>query len=66
LIEYQGKQHYEPIAFFGGEENFKKQRINDELKRTYAKEKGLYLVEIPYQITSKEGIEKVLHSFLKK
>lgn len=31
-IEYQGKQHFEPVDYFGGEENFIKQKERDELK----------------------------------
>jgi len=31
-FEFQGRQHYEPIEFFGGEETFVKQVERDELK----------------------------------
>lgn len=48
LIECQGKQHYEPIDYFGGEESFKKQLENDNLKRRYCKENNIKLIEIPY------------------
>lgn len=48
IIEYQGKQHYEPIDYFGGEESFKKQLENDNLKRRYCKENNIKLIEIPY------------------
>ena len=47
-IEYQGKQHYTPMEYFGGEEGFKKQQINDNLKRKYCKENNIKLIEIPY------------------
>ena len=47
-IEYQGKQHYTPMKYFGGEEGFKKQQINDNLKRKYCKENNIKLIEIPY------------------
>lgn len=33
IIEYNGKQHYQPVEFFGGEEKFKKQQIRDEALR---------------------------------
>ena len=32
-IEYQGKQHYEPVDFFGGREAFEKNLARDEQKR---------------------------------
>lgn len=54
LIECQGKQHYEPIDFFGGVDSFERQQENDELKRAYAKFIGVPLFEIDYTITDKD------------
>jgi hypothetical protein len=34
-IEYNGRQHYEPIEFFGGISSFHRQMENDSLKRQY-------------------------------
>lgn len=48
LIEYQGKQHNVPIKYFGGEERFKIQKIHDDIKRLYAKEHNIKLLEIWY------------------
>lgn len=48
LIEFQGLQHYQPVEFFGGEEQFKIQQIHDRLKRNYCKAHNLRLIEIPY------------------
>ena len=48
LVEHQGKQHYEPIDYFGGEERFKDQQRKDNIKRNYCKSKGIKLIEIPY------------------
>ena len=48
LIEYQGKQHDTPIEYFGGEEQFKIQQIHDGIKRSYAKEHNIKLLEIWY------------------
>ena len=47
-IEVNGKQHYEPIDYFGGIKTFKKQQINDDIKRNYCKENNILLIEIPY------------------
>ena len=44
-IEYQGEQHYKPIEFFGGETQYQKQVLYDDLKRKYAKDK---LIEIKH------------------
>lgn len=60
LIEYQGEQHYRPNPYFGGEEGYQKQRIRDNIKRDYAKDKGITLLEIPYTYDSYEKIESLL------
>lgn len=48
LIEYQGKQHYSPIDFFGGEKSFEKQQEYDNKKRDYCMKNNIPLIEIPY------------------
>lgn len=60
VIEYQGEQHYRPIDYFGGEENFKKQQKRDSIKRDYCKKNGIKLLEIPYD----KDIEEELNNFL--
>lgn len=47
-IEYQGKQHFEPVEIFGGEEHFKNQVIRDRLKKDLSKKNGVALVHINY------------------
>ena len=47
-IEYQGKQHFEPVDFFGGEEGYKKTVERDKLKRKLSEENGIKLVYINY------------------
>lgn len=49
LIEFQGKQHYEAIDFYGGKEGLKKQQKRDNLKREYCKNKNILLYEISYK-----------------
>ena len=54
IIEYQGRQHYEDVGgVFGGKEKFKRQIMNDSLKRNYCKNKEIKLIEIPYTDLSK-------------
>lgn len=48
LIEYQGKQHYEPSNKFGGKKGFFQQQYNDNQKRRFCALHGLRLIEIPY------------------
>jgi len=47
-IEYQGKQHFEPIELFGGIDNFKLQQKRDELKKELSKKHGIKLVFVNY------------------
>ena len=60
LIERQGKQHAEPIEFFGGEKQFEKQREHDKRKREYAIDNGYNFLEIWYY----EDIEQKLNEYL--
>lgn len=50
LIEYQGKQHYEPIEYFGGEEAFNILIKNDTKKVEYAQMHNIdiVLIDKPY------------------
>lgn len=48
LIEFDGIQHFKPIAYFGGEDNFKKQQINDKIKNEYCFQNNIRLIRIPY------------------
>jgi len=63
LIEYQGKQHFEPIDYFGGLDKFEKQQLHDELKKDYSKSIGVPLIEIPYTANTYEEIIKILQSY---
>lgn len=65
LIEYQGIQHYEPIAHFGGAERFKLQQESDKRKRKYANEHGLLLVEVPYSLDTIEKVSAYLEKEIK-
>lgn len=59
-IEYNGKQHYEPIDFFGGEDAFKIRQQHDKIKKNYCRSNGINLLCISYQ----QDIEKELNKFL--
>lgn len=55
-IEYQGKQHFEPIDFFGGEIAFKEGKKRDELKKKISENNGIKLVYINYWEDINENI----------
>lgn len=51
-VEYQGKQHFESVEYFGGHESFKQNQIRDKRKRELAKNNNceLIYVEPGYEI----------------
>jgi very-short-patch-repair endonuclease len=47
-IEFDGKQHYEPVEHFGGVESFEKLKINDKIKNDYCEDNYIELIRIRY------------------
>lgn len=60
LIEYQGKQHYQPIDYFGGNVTFKIQQKHDKMKADYAKFHNYNLIAVPYTEDTFSKIKKYL------
>jgi len=60
LIEYQGRQHYKSVKRYGGDKHLHVQQKHDEMKRNYAKENGIGLLEIKYTYNNSEKIGKLL------
>lgn len=60
VIEYNGKQHYEPIEYFGGESSFKIQQLHDKIKEDYCKKNNIKLLSIPYNSNIKEQLNNFL------
>lgn len=46
LIECQGKQHYQPVDFFGGQTTYERQIEHDIRKQEYARKRGIPLIEM--------------------
>lgn len=63
LIEFDGRQHFEIIDQWGGEEEFFRRRLNDRAKNEYCKKNNIPLLRIKY--TEKDKIEEILSTFLK-
>ena len=61
-IEYQGKQHYEPIEYFGGLEQFEYIQKHDAIKNEYCKSNGILLLRIQYY--KFDSIEEELNNFI--
>ena len=47
-IEFDGKQHFESVDHFGGDEEFVKRLENDKIKTEYCKNYNIQLIRIRY------------------
>lgn len=56
VIEYNGKQHYEFIDYYGDEEDFKIAQLRDRIKQEYCTKNSINYLVIRYD----EDIEEVL------
>ena len=63
MIEYDGRQHFEPISKFGGEEGFNKLRRNDEIKNEYCRNRNITMIRIPYTMP-KDNISQYIQNKL--
>lgn len=59
LIEYQGEQHFHPIEFFGGVEQFITQQAYDNQKKKYCEDNNIPLVLISYLDLKKVDINMI-------
>ena len=60
LIEYQGRQHYEPSSKFGGKKGFYQQQYNDKKKRLFCKLHDITLIEVPYTDEGKLSYDYIM------
>lgn len=56
--ETDGRQHYEPVVYWGDVEAFIRQHENDRIKERYCFENGISLIRIKYDQKTPEEIEK--------
>jgi very-short-patch-repair endonuclease len=47
-IEFDGKQHYEPMEFFGGLDAYNRLKVNDKIKSDYCEDNYIDLIRIRY------------------
>ena len=63
IIQYDGQQHFYPINFFGGKNQFLKQQQSEKIKNEYCLKNKINLFKILYQIYKEKSsttIEKYL------
>ena len=53
-IEYQGKQHYEAVELFGGDEGLQDNKERDKRKKMLSEEHGIKLLEWKYTVPVNE------------
>lgn len=58
IIEFDGKQHYEAVEHFGGEDFLKIQTLKDQIKSKFCDDNGLKMIIIKYD--EFDNIEKIL------
>ena len=66
FVEFDGRQHFEPIKRFGGVSGFKQRVIRDNFLKQYCLEHGIKLISIDGRRYVREKIEKYLITQLKK
>lgn len=63
-IECDGRQHENPIDYFGGEENFKEQKIRDKIKDDYCKNNNIKLIRISHKDFKNNNYKNILNNIL--
>lgn len=58
LVEYDGRQHFEPVDAFGGEQAFERLKKNDMLRNEWCEKNNIELVRISFNDEDK-GFEKL-------
>lgn len=64
LIEYDGKQHFEPCSMFGNGKHFTTTVLHDAIKNQFCEDNNIRLLRIPYW--DKERIPEKIEAFLKE
>lgn len=60
LIEYDGIQHFQSVEFFGGDDEFKRIQIRDNMKNEWAIDNDILLIRIPYTISDADSIKQII------
>jgi hypothetical protein len=58
-VEYHGKQHFEPVEFFGGQEAFEKTVERDKRKINLSKKHGVKLIVVTEENDHNSVIDKI-------
>ena len=61
LIEYDGKQHFEPIEYFGGLEEYQDRIRKDNIKNEYCKKNNIPLYRFTYAESKNDVEDKIIN-----
>lgn len=64
LIEFDGRQHFESVEIFGGDDGLKETQLRDQIKNDFALSNNISLLRIPY--TEQDNIKQILTNKLKE
>lgn len=64
LVEHDGRQHFEPVGAFGGEEGFRKTKENDAIKNKFAVDTKKPLLRVKYDADVDKEVDKFLFEIL--
>lgn len=62
-IEYQGRQHYEPINRFGGLKSFEKTKARDKLKQDLSSKNGIKILYVSFDNKVKKYDKSIIDNF---
>lgn len=63
VIEWDGRQHFEPVVSYGGEDGHLTAVYNDKIKNEFCANRNIPLLRIPYW-THKKEVEKMIEDAL--
>ena len=60
LIEFDGKQHYEVVDYWGGEQGLMDRQRRDQIKDKWARENNMELVRIRYDVELEMSLDSIM------
>lgn len=67
LIEYQGKQHYQPPKnYFGGRKKYYLRHEHDYIKAKFSHDNSYILVSIPYTYNTPDRVAKYIRPYIER
>lgn len=64
IIEYDGRQHYDPVPLFGGVSGYNNRVTRDNMKDTWAASKGYTMIRVPFTSDTLLAVQEKLAKYL--